>query len=959
MADILRNLFLALTQIPLLAGFWIWWTHLYQRPVYAAVLAIMYEGGVFVFAFSKKVWTKIEDKAVKATADWILATVVGFAPGFRRRYKQQLINDHSVFNVLGLGLINTYRLSLEQVFVNLRVDTSNPQHFNIDLTSEREFARGKTIWEFLRLEHPTFREATALAIIGPPGSGKTTLMQHVTITLAGNRQHRYGLRAYIPLLLFLRNHIKEITQEGALALGKLAQDYFSDHGLFPSLRPPEGWFENRLQRGKCLVILDGLDEVPDLQQRRIISAWVDSQIKNYPNCRFVLTSRPQGYRDAALQRAHVLEVQPFNAKQVRKFIENWYLANEVVSVGGKNDPEVRKRASKDANDLIERLRNAPSLRSLTVNPLLLTMLVMVDRYHGDLPGSRVELYAEICEVLLGRWRQSRGVRDTTTAAQKLVVLRFIAANMMTRKLRDIAATDLIELAAKPLNRVGLAAVDTKSFLTDLQANSALLLEREAGRWSFAHLTFQEYLTSCYWLEQRNIDHDWITLVDDSWWVETLRLYAAQADASFLVQACVSSNSERALMLAADCLDEALELDNDVRAAAEDCVIAALESIDSDRRRLAAEVRLSRRLKRLQLTANDQCEIDLDYLSCAEYQLFLNEMAARCEYHQPDHWLTNQFVPGDARTAIAGVRAEDANAFCQWLTLREGSNVLYRLPSPDEAMQYPAKTACLAAWCGHAEKFFLIGLTDSEVTDLRRDLETLSSLPMLPLTDIFLNSNLYTRALDFAHTFARALLLLPVFELEFDHRGLLLSRTIATYFDHALQLVHTRNPALGIQELELDRAKFLIAALTTSRISNLFVARGYVEEGALFEESEFESLRHGRNGETRLANLLSDLQTIIVAESTEVACRAKRKCISRILEFSYIAYQEFVNTIKNGQYHYLKRSPDVFKLLDDLERLEPIFLRLYWWLQVVIAREEGRMRAWEGVRLVREQVLEKP
>jgi predicted NACHT family NTPase len=100
----------------------------------------------------------------------------------------------------------------------------------------------------------------------------------------------------------------------------------------------------------------------------------------------------------------VLEVLPFNTSQVRRFVESWYLANEIRSSGNVYDAGVRHRANQDAKDLLQRLRHHPSIGAMTVNPLLLTMIAMVHRYHGALPGTRVELYAEICEVLLGRWR---------------------------------------------------------------------------------------------------------------------------------------------------------------------------------------------------------------------------------------------------------------------------------------------------------------------------------------------------------------------------------------------------------------------------------------------------------------------------------------------------------------------------------------------------------------------------
>ncbi|MFP5262655.1 MAG: hypothetical protein ACLGJB_12195 [Blastocatellia bacterium] len=88
----------------------------------------------------------------------------------------------------------------------------------------------------------------------------------------------------------------------------------------------------------------------------------------------------------------------------------------------------------------------------------------------------------------------------------------------------------------------------------------------------------------------------------------------------------------AITLAAECLDEARELDPGVGQSVTECVIAGLESSDPTRCRLAAEAQSSRRLKSLQ-RIDDQREIDLGYLTCAEYQLFLDDMREQGKYYQ--------------------------------------------------------------------------------------------------------------------------------------------------------------------------------------------------------------------------------------------------------------------------------------------------------------------------------------
>jgi hypothetical protein len=79
-------------------------------------------------------------------------------------------------------------------------------------------------------------------------------------------------------------------------------------------------------------------------------------------------------------------------------------------------------------------------------------------------------------------------------------------------------------------------------------------------------------------------------------------------------------------------------------------------------------------------------IDDTLVTCAEYQLFIDEMREQGKYYQPDHWTSYQFSAGQALEAILGVRYSDAKAFCEWLTQREAAEWLYRLPIIGEANQ---------------------------------------------------------------------------------------------------------------------------------------------------------------------------------------------------------------------------------------------------------------------------------
>ncbi|HEC84863.1 MAG: hypothetical protein DRR08_10495 [Candidatus Parabeggiatoa sp. nov. 2] len=755
-------------------------------------------------------------------------------------------------------------------------------------------------------------ETLVLAVIGAPGCGKTTLLQHIALTFASKQQRRYGLSAYIPLLLFLRHHVQTIVNE-APVLADLAHAHFSETTKYPELNPPPNWFAQQLNNGKCMILLDGLDEVADLEQRRAVSEWVDQQIINYPRCRFIVTSRPQGYLTAPVERANVLEVQPFRAEQVRRFVHAWYLANEVLSFGSEDDG-VRNKAKQEAEDLLQRLRNRPTLSALTVNPLLLTMIAMVHRYRGQLPGRRVELYAEICDVLLGHRRQAMGIQDTLTAFQKRVVLQPLAAEMMMRKCRDICTDDARPIIEGPLNSVGLVDEPVQQFLSDVQASSGLLLESEVGVWRFAHLTFQEYLAAAHFVEQQTA-LDWNEVVNNSWWHETLRLYAAQSDATRLARSCLDNNSVTALTLAADCLEEArsfsdVTVRNEVRAR----LIDDLESDEPQRRQLAAKVRLSQRLNSLQ-RVDEQREIGLEYISCAEYQLFLDDKRAEGEYYQPDHWTEYTFPNGTAQEPIRGVRAEDAELFCEWLTQRQGGEIHYRLPRPTEIRNYPSITVVnnLAAWCRENSEngdYSLNGLTKNEEANLHVKLEAISELPFdfhrarglaraFALARDLALARDFARALDFAHDFARDLAL------------------VGTYLSDDIYR--------AIKEGNLQAAKQLAQAIQT--------------------ESNPE--------QQRLGTWLYFLLECATATTPLKARQAWRKYSAKIAEYAWISYNELEKPKNNRPWRqrWLSRRSRI-----DYNEDKQDILNLYWWLQIVMAREEGKLSAWEGIRIVREREL---
>jgi hypothetical protein len=420
-------------------------------------------------------------------------------------------------------------VTLEQVYVDLHTTTRVP------LTEEEKEARKKAS----PFEREEARPLTALeaalgarrlVLLGDPGGGKSTFARYllgwlVAFHLGQAATPPGDAGGLLPVLLTLRDLAPALralavdglpAEEAQVALAHLVRDHVLEGLRRLDAADFAGALGEALCDGQCLLVLDGLDEVPAALRRRARRA-VQAVLRQYAPQRVIVTCRVRSYAGAALLpgfQSHTLA--PFNKEQVRRFTQAWYQAQGTLGRVAADEAAAR------AEDLA-RAALTDDLRELSDNPMLLTTMAIIHQREIGLPGERVRLYKLAVDVLSHRWQRRKVGTAAPALSEDLAALLGDA-----RRLRKVmerlayeahcqgagegASADLrrgaaLALLEHPLylGEAGLAA----RFLDYVDQRAGLLL----GRWgaegrpatfSFPHRTFQEYLAGCHVVGQRDV-----------------------------------------------------------------------------------------------------------------------------------------------------------------------------------------------------------------------------------------------------------------------------------------------------------------------------------------------------------------------------------------------------------------------------------------------------------------------
>ncbi|MEA5359454.1 NACHT domain-containing protein [Amycolatopsis sp., V23-08] len=390
-----------------------------------------------------------------------------FAADFRR----QVVTALDRMALFGAGLADATRLyPLSVAYLSLSVAT------------EHGGAAGD------RIEH-VLPHSSRILLRGEAGSGKTTLLQWLAVQCA-SRQLRDvdGWADLEPFLVRLRRFSRSPLPA--------PEQFLDEVGRHIADEMPRGWVQNRLRRGQAVLLVDGLDELPD-DRRREVREWLRELVVAFPRARYVVTTRPAAVAPDWLRGEGFTEVrlQPMTPRDVRTFVTRWHAAMPGEPLDDRRDALVAAIGARGA------------LRRLAENPLLCALLCALHHEgNGRLPDNRMELYEVALRMLLDSRDVERRIESPVrlSLTEKLVLVRHIAYWLVRNGHTDTSVADAQARITAKLRSMGQIDVTPKTVFRHLLDRGGVLREPVPGRIDFVHRTFQEYLAAQAAVEEDDI-----------------------------------------------------------------------------------------------------------------------------------------------------------------------------------------------------------------------------------------------------------------------------------------------------------------------------------------------------------------------------------------------------------------------------------------------------------------------
>ena len=472
----------------------------------------------------------------------------GFQLNALCRYQAALKEELGYIRMLGLPGVESVKVNLDdETFVPLRL-SDRQDMFDVlpEKSSGKRHDGGDHILypdAIMKRAFHDRRHRRMLLVIGDPGAGKTTLLKYYALcALDSERSSRLGFSGpvnvfYLPLRELVRH------ENGRYNSLPVNLALWSERNQLPFT---EKQFDQWLQTGTALVLLDGLDEISNTDERKEVCRWIDAAWKSFSELRFVVTSRATGYRQeegvelaADFERA---DVQDFTVDQQELFLLQWFTAAFLKEPCDMDVDEAtwlakqKAKAEERTRTIAKHLKEEKNkgLRQLAAIPMILQIMAILWKDRDYMPESRVKLYEAAIDYLLEFRDKRRGIIPLVSAVRARKVLGPVSLWMQDELKKDEAVKETMQAIMKERLDILDNPPSVEAFCDYLVERAGLLVEYGGGKaYLFRHKSLREYLAGVQLAKKVNRNPDSLdNLVagfGDDWWEEPIKFFIAQED----------------------------------------------------------------------------------------------------------------------------------------------------------------------------------------------------------------------------------------------------------------------------------------------------------------------------------------------------------------------------------------------------------------------------------------------
>ena len=452
----------------------------------------------------------------------------------RRRYLEHMRRRWRALPLAALGGTEGAgeEVTLDQVFIEL--DTTTPEVVpTVHLTAGNR-------WQNILSALDAASQDSHVVLLGDPGAGKSAFTQELLARIASAQLgEEVRLPEDLPLdLLPVFVRLRDLSrcigglepeapdQEArSRVLAQAVRDQVVQSLTEEDLEACTDLVREAWRTGKCFLVLDGLDEVPE-SRRALIREGVTAVRRQTGMERILVTCRVRSYQgEARLPEFEAHTLAPFDEMKIEAFCQAWYRAQ--FALGRVNAAD----ADEKAGDLA-RAALGEDILPLACNPMLLTTMALIHQKEVGLPRERARLYDKGVEVLLTRWQQRKDKRlvedeELATVLKDEPKLRRLLERLAFEA-HKVGGTQQEEAAGLPRGSI-LTLLEREEYLGDASLAARFLdyVDQRAGilvgqggepghpaSYSFPHRTFQEYFAGCYVVGQRERERRYFELAGE-------------------------------------------------------------------------------------------------------------------------------------------------------------------------------------------------------------------------------------------------------------------------------------------------------------------------------------------------------------------------------------------------------------------------------------------------------------